>query len=67
MPGVPKSTFTIEQAAKFLGVSLNRVNELVLERKLQMWESKGKKYFLPGQLDYCKLILQPRLPSKIER
>jgi len=57
-----KATLTINEAAKFLGVSLNRINELVLERKLRMWEHNGKKYFLGGELDFCKLTMRPQLP-----
>ncbi len=67
MPTTARPTFTIDEAAEFLGVSLNRINELVREKTLQMWDLKGKKYFLPGQLDYCKLMLHPKLPAKIER
>jgi len=59
-------TFTIEQAAKFLDVSVDRVHELIRDRTLRLWGFKGQSYILGGELDMCKTMMRPLLPAEID-
>lgn len=60
--GLPtRNTYEPEQAAEFLEISMDELEELKQKRALVLRCHRNRKFFLGGELDYIKPTVHKRL------
>jgi len=61
---VLQNKYTPEQAAKFLNITIDELNELNQKGQIRQWQYKKERYYLGGELDALKMTLQFEYENK---